>query len=74
MRSAHFGAGDGRIVLDEVRCVGNESELLNCRAAEKGVHNCAPTEDAGIYCPCECAYNIYIAVECLSCTIIEEKL
>lgn len=50
---AHFGAGDGRIVLDDVRCVGNESRLLNCRAAEKGVHNCAPSEDAGVYCPCE---------------------
>ena len=56
MRNGHFGAGDGRIVLDEVRCVGNETELLNCRAAEKGVHNCVPTEDAGVFCPCECIY------------------
>lgn len=53
MRRAHFGEGDGRIVLDDVRCVGNESRLLNCRAEETGIHNCAPSEDAGVFCPCE---------------------
>ena len=53
VRRAYFGVGDSGIVLDDVRCVGNESTLLNCRAEETGVHNCAPNEAAGVFCPCE---------------------
>ena len=50
---AKFGPGNGLILLDEVRCDGNEMTLLGCRAEETGVHNCLPREDAGVYCPCE---------------------
>ena len=53
VRSAYFGRGDGRIVLDDVRCEGNESTLLGCRSEETGIHNCDPSEDAGVFCPCE---------------------
>ena len=50
---AAFGSGNGFIVLDEVRCAGNESRLFQCRASEVGAHNCLPSEDAGVFCPCE---------------------
>ena len=51
--SALFGPGEGLIFLDNVECAGNESTLLNCRAQELGNHNCNPSEDAGVFCPCE---------------------
>ena len=53
VHTASFGVGEGLIVLDDVNCVGNESTLLGCRASELGAHNCLPSEDAGVYCPCE---------------------
>lgn len=53
IRNARFGPGGGLIILDEVLCRGNETTLLSCRAQELGSHNCLPTEDAGVFCPCE---------------------
>ena len=52
-RRAKFGPGNGFIILDEVNCNGSESSLLQCRAAEIGVHNCVSLEDSSVYCPCE---------------------
>ena len=45
---AYFGQGDGPIHLDNVRCVGNESHLLNC--SHSSVSNCAHNSDAGVRC------------------------
>ena len=53
VQNAHFGLGTGFIFLDEVDCIGNETDLLGCRTAGTGIHNCAHIEDAGVYCPCE---------------------
>lgn len=48
-----FGPGDGLIFLDDVNCQGDEPNLLQCRSRDVGIHNCNPTEDAGVYCPSE---------------------
>lgn len=53
VQRAAFGPGSGLIFLDEVRCNGNETTLLGCRASDAGNHNCLPTEDAGVICPSE---------------------
>ena len=45
---AYFGQGDGPIHLDNVRCVGNESFLLNC--SHSNVSNCVHSSDAGVRC------------------------
>ena len=48
-----FGEGKGNIVLDDVQCVGTESELANCIHSDFNVHNCQHREDAGVSCTSE---------------------
>ncbi|NWR95842.1 DMBT1 protein, partial [Furnarius figulus] len=48
--SAYFGQGSGNIVLDNVRCNGNEMSLLRCNHSGWRIHNCAHYEDAGVVC------------------------
>lgn len=38
------------IVLDNLRCTGSETGLINCQHNGKGVHNCRHNEDAGVRC------------------------
>ncbi|NXH42472.1 DMBT1 protein, partial [Dicaeum eximium] len=47
---AYFGPGSGDIVLDNVRCSGNEASLLRCNHTGWRIHNCAHYEDASAVC------------------------
>lgn len=47
---AHYGQGNGAILLDEVECSGNESSLDFCQKNDWGHHNCDHIEDAGVSC------------------------
>ena len=42
--------GTGQIILDELRCTGTESRLIDC--PHNGVlrHDCGHSEDAGVRC------------------------
>lgn len=42
--------GTGRIWLDELRCLGTESDIFSCRHRGIGVTNCQHSEDAGVHC------------------------
>ena len=47
---AHYGQGDGPIVLDNVACNGLETYITDCHNNGYYVHNCAHAEDAGVQC------------------------
>lgn len=44
-----FPPGTGPIYLDNVGCVGNETDILDC-AFEGDTSDCSHTEDAGVEC------------------------
>ncbi|XP_053561386.1 scavenger receptor cysteine-rich domain-containing group B protein [Bombina bombina] len=47
---AWYGQGSGYIFLDNVKCHGNESSLMQCSYIQWNVHNCDHSEDAGVLC------------------------
>ena len=48
---AYFGMGTGDILLDNVRCRGTESSLLECNTNPIGQSDgCDHSEDAGVRC------------------------
>ena len=53
---SYFGAGSGRIVLDNMVCQGQEAGLSECNYEryENGNINCDHTEDAGVRCEGTC--------------------
>ncbi|XP_052533351.1 deleted in malignant brain tumors 1 protein-like [Tympanuchus pallidicinctus] len=49
-KSAFFGEGTGDILMDDVKCTGDESFLEQCSHRELGTHDCLHKEDAGVIC------------------------
>jgi len=45
-----FGAGTGPILLDNVRCIGNERSIADCPHKGWTNHNCDHTEDVSVSC------------------------
>ncbi|XP_041473168.1 deleted in malignant brain tumors 1 protein-like isoform X2 [Lytechinus variegatus] len=48
--NARFGQGTGPIHMDDTRCYGSETSILDCVNRGIGVHNCRHSEDAGVIC------------------------
>jgi deleted-in-malignant-brain-tumors protein 1 len=47
---SYYQPGTGRILLDQVGCVGTEARLLGCAANALFDSDCDHTEDAGVVC------------------------
>ena len=45
-----YGAGSGRIWLDDVKCDGTETDIANCRHNDWGVHDCTHWNDVAVSC------------------------
>ena len=45
-----FTIGAGTIWMDEVRCTGSETRLIDCPANTLGTHDCNHNQDAGVRC------------------------
>ena len=48
--NAAFGQGTGDIILDNVACNGDETDLFDCANNGPNIHNCGHSEDAGVEC------------------------
>ncbi|XP_062601529.1 deleted in malignant brain tumors 1 protein-like isoform X4 [Saccostrea cucullata] len=48
--SAFYGEGQGQIWIDEVSCVGDETDIFECKSETLGEHDCSHSEDAGVLC------------------------
>ena len=46
----NFGPGVGEILLDDVECKGNETNILDCKHSGLGISNCFHEEDAAVRC------------------------
>ncbi|NWZ41953.1 DMBT1 protein, partial [Brachypodius atriceps] len=47
---AHFGPGEGPVLLDQVRCSGDELTLDRCERQASNRYSCGHEEDAGVVC------------------------
>jgi hypothetical protein len=49
--NAHFGEGEGPILLDDLICTGSESRLIDCSHEPIGQYDfCTHNDDAGLRC------------------------
>ena len=50
VRRSMYGSGTVPFLLDDIVCVGNESNLLQCQHSGLRMHNCELSETAGVVC------------------------
>jgi hypothetical protein len=54
---ATFGQGNGPIMLDDLNCNGNETDISECPSRGWLTNDCSHSEDAGVSCS-EYTFNI----------------
>ncbi len=63
---ATYGQGADPILLDNLNCIGTESQLIDCTHNGVGIHNCGHTEDAGLTCAGMVCINYTLGDACIS--------
>lgn len=51
-----YGPGLGKILLDDLNCFGNETDILQCEHSDWGTSDCDHSEDVAVNC--RESYNI----------------
>lgn len=62
MCCAHFGQGNGSILLDDVDCLGTETDIEHCKHRGWGLHNCQHQEDVSVRCSPITGVTFYILI------------
>ena len=47
---AGFGTATGPVLIDNLRCFGNETRLTDCYHNGVGTHDCSHSNDVGVKC------------------------
>ena len=50
VNGGYYGRGSGPIMLDDVRCMGWETNIQFCNTTAWYKHNCVHDEDVGVIC------------------------
>lgn len=50
VKGMSYGPGSGTIWMDDVKCVGNETDIITCPHFGPRDHNCGHDEDVGVIC------------------------
>ena len=62
--AAGFGVATGPVLIDEARCDGSETRLINCRHNGVGTLNCDHSKDVGLRCRIrKFFYNVYNIIQ-----------
>ena len=62
--SAAFGQGTGPVWLDNVHCLGTESQLVNCPSRRVDFLNCYYSDVAGVTCQGKVYWKCYEFWKC----------
>lgn len=58
-RDSVYGHGNGTILLDDLECLGSESNLFEC-GKKSGSHDCTHQEDAAVVCGGKAIHILYM--------------
>ena len=56
----------GPVLIDDTRCIGNETSLITCRHNGIGTHNCPHSRDVGLRCIIRKLYESFVLFVCVS--------
>ena len=62
VKGAYHGAGSGPIWLDNVKCDGSETVLVNCTSNGWRTHNCDHEDDASVSCTGKTVVQVAVQV------------
>ena len=58
LTGGYYGQGSSPIMLDDVRCMGSETNIAFCNTSVWYKHNCGHHEDVGVICDKGNIHNI----------------
>jgi hypothetical protein len=70
--ASEYGQGGLPILVDGVRCMGDEGELLNCSVGPFGVHNCDHTMEVGVACSPASKFNCVCPITAIQMAIFHD--